>query len=122
MPGFFTNYEVVSRNIDKFKRLSELEELKKKITIPEKRDLKKLSKYFADYNLKSLPDVIILSDLCITRKYIIPEALKINIPIVGIADTNADISGIAAPIFANDDLNSSVEYIMLELIEVLKNE
>ena len=61
--------------------------------------------------MKKLPDALVIVD---PRKEInaIREARKLNIPVIGIVDTNCDPDDVDYPIPANDDAIRSVKLII----------
>lgn len=116
--GMLTNFETIKR------RVKYLEELEKKLseengqslTKKEKAKLQeeaeKLHKVFDGVkNLKKLPDVLFVVDI-VREKIAITEATKMGIPVIGIADTNANPTVIDYPIPANDDAKKTVEIIV----------
>jgi small subunit ribosomal protein S2 len=70
--------------------------------------------------MTNIPDVIFIVD---TNKENIAvlEAKKLNIPIIGIIDTNCDPDPINYPIPANDDGVKSVQFILDNFSKVIKN-
>jgi len=65
--------------------------------------------------LKFVPDVLFAVDT-VAEDVAIKEAKRMNIPIVGVCDTNADPTLIDYPIPANDDSEKTIKLI-LETIE-----
>lgn len=117
--GFMTNWESVHKNIQKIKRLMEERAAgawKKKIP---KHEQTKLSHYLdrlnVDYSgvlvLDELPAAIVVVDVR-KEQSAVREAQRMNIPVVGIVDTNASPEGIDYVIPANDDAVGSVQYII----------
>lgn len=114
--GTLTNFSEISKN---FKRLKELQELissksteytKKEMLLFE-RELNKLKNLYGGIvDLKSLPDAFYIIDTH-NEETAIKEALRMNVPTVGIVDTNADPTLIDYPIPANDDAVGSIELI-----------
>lgn len=113
--GMLTNWETVSLSI---KRLNEMDEVlndpssgltkKEILNLTRKRD--KLDKAIGGIKeMGGSPNIIFLIDT--NREDIaIREALKLNIPIVAIVDSNSDPDDITYPIAANDDSTKSIEY------------
>ena len=56
----------------------------------------------------SLPDLIFIIDT-VREQIAIKEAIKLNIPIAAIIDTNSDPEGITYPIPGNDDSTKSIK-------------
>jgi small subunit ribosomal protein S2 len=116
--GTFTNFKVIRGRTrylvdseDKlvkgeFKKYTKFEQMKKN------EELEKMEKRMGGIkNMAELPGLIITS--CIKEDHLaIAEAQKMGIPVVAIADTNADPSKVNFPIPANDDAISSVRLIL----------
>lgn len=62
-------------------------------------------------NMKTLPDVLILTDSK-TGRTAINEAKKSGIPVISIVDTNSDLSNITCPIPMNDDADRVIRYFL----------
>jgi small subunit ribosomal protein S2 len=60
--------------------------------------------------MKKLPAALVIVDVC-NEINAVREAIKLNIPIVAIVDTNGDPTLVDYPIAANDDAVKSVEII-----------
>jgi small subunit ribosomal protein S2 len=119
--GFFTNFEMVSKRIE---RLKEIEELKQsdefqKYTKRERAVLdeeqERLERKFGGVkHLEKLPDAIFVCDLDVNGAAV-KEAKMKGIPVIAIADTNTDPSSVDYAIPANDDAISSVKFILEKL-------
>ncbi|MDO8513671.1 MAG: 30S ribosomal protein S2 [bacterium] len=116
--GMLTNFETIRRRI-KFLdeldgKLSEenLQSLTKKEKAKLQEEANKLHKVFDGIrNLKKLPDALFIVDV-VGEKIAICEAQKMDIPVIGIADTNANPELIQYPIPANDDAKKTIEIIL----------
>ena len=117
-PGFFTNFESISKNIKKLKEMIKQEQegnwnkLPKLEQLTLKRELNKLKRiYQGVINLSKLPEAVFIVDF---KKEIntFKEANKMKIKTFGICDTNFNPTLIDFPIIANDDLLSSVETVL----------
>ncbi len=71
-------------------------------------------------DMKRLPDVIFVVDVC-HDEIAIKEAKKLGIPTVAIVDTNGDPSVIDYPIAANDDAVKSIKVVIDTLVEAIKD-
>ena len=60
--------------------------------------------------MPGLPDVLYVIDTK-NEENAINEAIRLNIPVVGVVDTNCDPDKINYPIPANDDAVKSIKYI-----------
>ena len=74
--------------------------------------------------MKKIPDMIFIIDTN-AEDLAVKEALKLNIPIVAIVDTNSDPTGINFPIPGNDDarraINLYCELIKKTILDAQKN-
>ena len=111
--GMLTNWKTISNSIKRYKKLSE--DLKKENTgFTKKENLKmgiqrdKLERSLGGIaEMKKIPDIIFIIDTNV-EDLVVKEALKLNIPIVAIVDTNSDPTGINFPIPGNDDARRSI--------------
>ena len=115
--GMLTNYQTIKKRI---KRLEELEEMEaegifdvlpKKEVVELNREHERLEKFLGGIrDMNGVPDVVYITD---PRKEAIAvaEAIKLNIPIVSIVDTNCDPDLIDYLIPGNDDAIRAVKLI-----------
>jgi len=111
--GMLTNWKTISNSIKYYKKLSE--DLKKENKGFTKKEILKMGRErdklersiggIAD--MKKLPDMIFIIDTNI-ESLAVKEAIKLNIPIVAIIDTNSDPTGINFPIPGNDDARRAI--------------
>ncbi|MCH9644881.1 MAG: 30S ribosomal protein S2 [Gammaproteobacteria bacterium] len=115
--GMLTNYKTIRQSIKRLKELEELvanqdkmSKLTKKEGLTLMRQLDKL-KITLDgiKNMGGLPDAIFVIDVG-QEKIAIKEARCLGIPVIGIADTNADPSDIDYLIPGNDDALRSIRF------------
>ena len=115
--GLMTNFNTIEKRLE---RLVELEDsfAKGNVIAQTKRESQKLdaevarlNKFFSGIKeMNSLPSFLFVVD--INRERIaVEEAKKLNIPVVGIVDTNSNPNEILHPIPANDDGLRSIEII-----------
>lgn len=124
--GTLTNFEVIGKRLDGFRKLVEQEatgELKEKYTKAERvrfqRKIAKLQEELGGIkDMTDLPDVLVISSLR-ANKLAAVEARKKGIATVAIVDTDADprLTDHAVP--ANDDALPSVTLIMNRLKEAI---
>ena len=118
--GMLTNWKTISNSINRYKKLSI--DLKKENTgFTKKENLKmgiqrdKLERSLGGIaDMKKIPDMIFIIDTNV-ESLAVKEALKLNIPIVAIIDTNSDPTGINFPIPGNDDARRAIN-LYCELI------
>ena len=111
--GMLTNWNTISNSIKYYKKLND--DLSKEIKGFTKKEILKMGSErdklerslggIAD--MKKIPDMIFIIDTNI-ESLAVKEAIKLNIPIVAIIDTNSDPSGINFPIPGNDDARRSI--------------
>ena len=122
LPGLLTNFKTIMKNVKKLKEYKETdtkEEFKELVKHERTRLQKAMNKlerlYGGILRITKKPDILIIIDVK-KEKNAVKEARTFNIPIVGLADTNADPDEITYPIVANDDDTTVVEYIVQELL------
>ncbi|MFV0430777.1 MAG: 30S ribosomal protein S2 [Alphaproteobacteria bacterium] len=106
--GMLTNWKTVSNSIRRLRELEELtatnmEGLTKKEQLQLNREKDKLELVLGGIkDMGGLPDIIVIVD---TNKeaIAIQEANNLNIPVVGVLDSNSDPEGIDYPVPGNDD-------------------
>ncbi|MCK4763969.1 MAG: 30S ribosomal protein S2 [Candidatus Aminicenantes bacterium] len=113
--GLLTNFPMIKKSIDK---LIDLDEMKKdgRWEVKSKKEQSKLEKIYKKLyknlwgmrNIKKLPGVVIVIDSTF-EEIAVFEAKKLDIPIVGIVDTNADPEDINFPVPGNDDAIRSIK-------------
>ena len=128
--GMLTNWKTISNSIKRYKKLSE--DLKQESTGFTKKEILKMGKQrdklerslggIAD--MKKTPNMIFIIDTNV-EDLAVKEALKLNIPIVAIIDTNSDPTEINFPIPGNDDarraINLYCELIKQTILDAQKN-
>ena len=128
--GMLTNWQTISNSIKRLKKLSI--DLKKENTgFTKKENLKKgiqrdkLERSLGGIaDMKKIPDMIFIVDTNI-EELAVKEAIRLNIPIVAIVDTNSDPTGINFPIPGNDDARRSInlycDLIKQTILDAQKN-
>ncbi|MBI3575449.1 MAG: 30S ribosomal protein S2 [Gammaproteobacteria bacterium] len=108
--GMLTNYRTVRRSIERLKSLestladtSMAEKLAKKERLELDRERLKLEGSLGGIkNMGGLPDALFVID--VGHEYIaVAEANKLNIPVIGVVDSNCKPDGVDYPIPGNDD-------------------
>ena len=127
--GTLTNWKTISNSIN---RLNELENIindpaftnsvSKKELLERSREKDKLHLNLGGIkNLNGKPDLIVIMDV-IKDKLAVLEAKKLNIPIVGIVDTNADLELIDYVIPGNDDAIRSINLYKKYFLETMNDD
>jgi len=113
--GTLTNWKTISNTISRLKSiqttLDEVESagLTKKELLKLTRERDKLELSIGGIkNMGSLPDLIFVIDT-VREQIAVKEAMKLNIPIAAIIDSNSDPDGITFPIPGNDDSTKSIK-------------
>ncbi len=123
--GMLTNFETIRGRVNKLKELEEfinngyIDKLPKKEVAQINRQVAKLSKTLGGIkDMRGLPDVIFIVDQ--TKEEIaIKEANKLGIPVICLADTNANPDGINYIIPGNDDAIRSIQLITSKLADAV---
>ena len=119
--GMLTNWKTISNSIKRYKKLSI--DLKKENTGFTKKEILKMGiqrdklerSLGGIAEMTKIPDMIFVIDTN-NEELAVKEALKLNIPIVAILDTNSDPRGINYPIPGNDDARRAIN-LYCELIK-----
>lgn len=113
--GTFTNFRTIQksmRKLDKLQTLKETGEIEaytKKERLLMDREIEKLKRLFSGVEgMKDLPSLVFVLSAEHDR-IAVKEANRVNIPVVGIVDTNTDPEGITHVIPGNDDSVQSIE-------------
>jgi small subunit ribosomal protein S2 len=116
--GLLTNFNTIRKRIQRLHELRELQEAGRLDLLPTKErmsmeaELRKL-----EYNLggvadmQRLPDAVIIIDLK-TEEIALREAARLEIPIIGLVDTNCDPGPVTYVIPGNDDAIRSCDLII----------
>ena len=128
--GMLTNWKTISNSIKRYKKLSS--DLKNENTgFTKKENLKmglqrdKLERSLGGIaDMKKIPNMIFIVDTNV-EDLAVKEAIKLNIPIVAIVDTNSDPTGINFPIPGNDvarrAINLYCDLIKQTILDAQKN-
>ena len=123
--GLMTNFETIRGRVNKLRELEDfissghVEKLPKKEVAQLQRQLAKLSKTLGGIKeMRGLPDLIFVVD---QQKELIAiqEANKLNIPVICLADTNANPDNIDHLIPGNDDAIRSIKLISSKLADAI---
>ena len=123
--GMLTNFETIRGRVNKLKELEEfiesghIDKLPKKEVAQINRQLSKLSKTLGGIkDMRGLPDIIFVIDQE-KEDIAIAEANKLGIPVICLADTNANPDGINYIIPGNDDAIRSIQLITSKLADAV---
>ena len=128
--GMLTNWNTISNSIKRYKKLSsdltkENKGFTKKEVLKLGTERDKLERSLGGIaEMKKIPDMIFIIDTNV-EALAVKEALKLNIPIVAVVDTNSDPTGINYPIPGNDDarraINLYCELVKQTILDAQKN-
>lgn len=113
--GMLTNFKTVRTSINRLKEMElaveagDLERMPKKEALTFRRELEKLQKSIGGIkNMTGLPDAIFVIDVGY-HKIAITEAGKLDIPVIGVVDTNHSPEGVSYIIPGNDDSSRAIQ-------------
>ncbi len=113
--GMLTNFRTIKKTISRMLDYEKMEIDGRASNMPKKEALKihkeriKLNKYLNGIkDMTRLPDILFIVDIK-NEDIAYKEALKLNIPVVAIVDTNIDPDNIDYPIPGNDDATRSIK-------------
>ncbi len=123
--GTLTNFQTIRKRIARLKDIERMEEdgtfdvLPKKEVVELLKEKERLVKFLGGIkNMESLPDVMFIIDPR-KERIAVAEAHKLNIPIVGIVDTNCDPDEIDYVIPANDDAIRAVKLLTSKMADAV---
>ena len=115
--GMLTNFDTIKKRVERLKQLETMQEdgtfdvLPKKEVILLKKEMDKLEKNLGGIkDMEELPGVIFLVDPKKERNAVL-EARKLNIPTIGLIDTNCNPEDVDYVIPGNDDAIRAVKLI-----------
>lgn len=124
--GTLTNFSEIKKRIGRLEELNlqrekgELAKYTKKERLLIDREIDRLELYFGGLrNLKNLPKILVVIDP--KKEHIaITEAKRMNIPVVSLAGSDADLTKIDFPIPGNDASRQTIGFIIDEIIDAYK--
>ena len=116
--GLLTNFAEIKKLIKKYNTLKEkqtkgeLGNYTKKEQLEIAKDLEKMDTYLGGLStLERMPDALFIASVQ-REKTAVVEANKMNVPIIGICDTNANPAKVTYVIPANDDAVKSITLVV----------
>lgn len=123
--GTLTNFSTIQKRIKRLKDIEKMQEngtfevLPKKEVVQLKKELERLEKFLGGIkDMKGLPDALFIIDPR-KERIAVAEARKLNIPIIGIVDTNCDPDEIDVVIPANDDAIRAVKLLTAKMADAI---
>ena len=123
--GTLTNFTTIRKRIDRMNKLNNMEAMGDFDLLPKKEVIKlKQERDKLVFNLGGIKDMTSMPGLIImvdphTEHIAVKEAKRLNIPVVGIVDTNSDPDDVTVCIPANDDAIGSVKLILSALTDAI---
>ncbi len=123
--GMLTNFQTIKNSIDRLKSIESMQAdgsinrfPKKEILLMEKERVKLERNVGGIKDMRGVPSAIFVVD---PRKesIAVKEAVKLNIPVVGVTDTNCDPDNIDFVIPANDDAIRSIRVLSHHIAEAV---
>ncbi|MFA6547333.1 MAG: 30S ribosomal protein S2 [Candidatus Magasanikbacteria bacterium] len=123
--GLLTNFDETKRRIKKYKDLKqqiasgEIEKYTKKEQLNIVKSVAKMDRYlFGLNNFEKMPDAMFVIDMRVC-KTAVNEALRTNVPIIGVCDSNVNPDQAEFVIPANDDAVNSIKTISNLIAEAI---
>ncbi|MCF3942405.1 30S ribosomal protein S2 [Oceanobacillus alkalisoli] len=123
--GTLTNFQTIRKRIERLKEIERMEEDGTFEVLPKKevgellKERDRLVKFLGGIkDMKKLPDAMFVIDPR-KERIAIAEAHKLNIPIIGIVDTNCDPDEIDYVIPANDDAIRAVKLLTSKMADAI---
>lgn len=125
--GMLTNFATVRKSVKKMQAIEKMktngtfDNMNKKERLMKTREQEKLARVLSGIeDLNRLPSALLVID--VKRESIaIKEAIKLNIPVIGIVDTNSDPTNIDYAIPGNDDSSKSIDMLVGSLTDSIAN-
>ncbi|MGM9986528.1 MAG: 30S ribosomal protein S2 [Bacillaceae bacterium] len=123
--GTLTNFSTIQKRVKRLKDIERMQEdgtfevLPKKEVVGLKKELERLEKFLGGIkDMKEIPDALFIVDPR-KERIAVAEARKLNIPIIGIVDTNCDPDEIDHVIPANDDAIRAVKLLTAKMADAI---
>ncbi len=125
--GLLTNYVTIRQRLERLEELEELEETgqmglySKKMVSSLRREKRKILRNLGGVReMDRLPGLLVVVDPA--REYIaVSEAVKLEIPIIALTDTDADPDDLDVVVAGNDDSIAAIEIFIQQMSEGILN-
>jgi len=121
--GTLTNLATIRQSVERLKYLEGIEKApeykamsKKELAALNREKNKLLRNLQGIRDMDKLPDAVVIVDTA-RESIAVAEARRLNIPVVGLVDTNGNPSIVDYPIPANDDSIRSIRVILQNLVD-----
>lgn len=127
MGGTLTNFQTVTTSLQKYKKYLQMEndgsldKLPGKEAASIKHQMARMHRNFEGLlEVEELPAAIFVIDVR-NEEIAVREANRLNIPCIGLVDTNSDPSLVSHPIPGNDDASKSIRIVAEVITEAILN-
>ena len=121
--GTLSNFTQIRKRIDRYEKLisdrekGELAKYTKRERMLIDKEIASLEKMFLGIvSLKKSPDAVFIVDPR-REKNALKEAADMNVPVIALAGSDCNISGLEHPIIGNDASKSSIQYFVDEIVK-----
>ncbi|GJM44228.1 MAG: 30S ribosomal protein S2 [Gemmatimonadota bacterium] len=124
--GMLTNFQTIRQSLNRFIELERRttdgtwELIGKKERLRLEKELSKLDRVFHGIKTMDRPPAVLFVVDTNKEKIAVSEARKLNIPVIGLVDTNSDPELISHPIPGNDDAIRSIQLMANAMAEAVK--
>jgi small subunit ribosomal protein S2 len=126
MGGTLTNFETIKKSLAKFRKYQQMEtdgelaKLPKKEESAIKREMARMTRNFDGItNVVQLPGAVFVIDVSY-EEIAVREANRMNIPSLGLVDTNSDPTLLTHPIPGNDDAAKAVRLVVEQITAAIQ--
>ncbi len=126
MGGTLTNFETIKKSLNKYKKYQamdasgELAKFSSKEESAIRREMARMTRNFDGIiGLTALPRAMFVIDTSY-EEIAVAEAKRMNIPSIGLVDTNSDPTQLTYPIPGNDDATKSVRIIVETIVAAIQ--
>jgi small subunit ribosomal protein S2 len=127
MGGTLTNFETIKKSLAKFKKYQtmdnngELAKFSSKEESAIRREMARMTRNFDGIaNITGLPGAVFVVDTSY-EEIAVAEAKRMNIPSIGLVDTNSDPTQLAYPIPGNDDATKSIRIVIDAVVAAIQS-
>ena len=120
--GSLSNFGQVRKRIDRYEKLvsdrekGELAKYTKRERMLIDKEIASLEKmFYGIVSLKKMPDAVFIIDPR-REKNALKEAADMNIPVIALAGSDCNISGLKHPIIGNDGSKASIQFFLEEVV------
>jgi len=126
MGGTLTNFETIKKSLAKYKKYQamdtngELAKFSSKEESAIRREMARMTRNFDGIiGLTGLPGAMFVVDVGYEEIAVL-EARRVNIPSIGLVDTNSDPTLLSHPIPGNDDATKSIRIVLDAIVESIQ--